>query len=103
MAPWPLPPANRARRLVMATTPVYAFRYRLLGDSPDIAAGTQNLAEDVENKIITMDALWTKFARKTSDEPVASSTVLQDDDHLFIPYEIGIWVWSALLMYTGAA
>ena len=38
------------------TTPVYGFPFLELGDPPDLAAGTENLAQAVETKIIAMDA-----------------------------------------------
>jgi hypothetical protein len=40
-----------------SSTPVYGFPYRLLGDSPDIPAATQTLAEAIEAKIVLMDAI----------------------------------------------
>lgn len=38
------------------TTPVYGFPYLELGDPPDLAAGTEDLATAVEAKFITVDA-----------------------------------------------
>jgi len=38
------------------TTPAFAFRYPSLGDPPDGPTQIQNLATDVENKIVTMDS-----------------------------------------------
>lgn len=38
------------------TTPTYGFRYQTVSDVPNGAVGLQNLATDVENKIITVDA-----------------------------------------------
>lgn len=40
----------------MDTTPVYGFPYLELGDPPDLAAGTEDLATAIETKIIAMDA-----------------------------------------------
>lgn len=37
-------------------TPVYGFRFLELGDPPDLAAGTKNLATDVENKLVSVDS-----------------------------------------------
>lgn len=37
-------------------TPIYNLRYLGLGDAPDLAAGTENLATDVEAKFVTSDA-----------------------------------------------
>jgi hypothetical protein len=38
------------------TTPVYGFPFLELGDPPDLAAGTEDLATAIETKIIAMDA-----------------------------------------------
>ncbi|MBX6750936.1 MAG: hypothetical protein IRY85_14900 [Micromonosporaceae bacterium] len=40
----------------MAQTSVYGLRYLELTDPPDIAAGTRNLAEDVETELARIDA-----------------------------------------------
>lgn len=42
------------------------------------------------------------FVRKSADESVASSTVLQNDDHLFLPLAAnGTFVVEGLLVYNG--
>lgn len=56
------------------TTPVYGFRFLELGDAPDLAAGTENLATDVEAKFVTVDAAIA--AINNLDPVVASSNVL---------------------------
>lgn len=38
------------------TTPIYGFPYLELGDPPDLAAGTEDLAAAVEAKFVTSDA-----------------------------------------------
>jgi hypothetical protein len=38
------------------TTPVYGFPFLELGDPPDLAAGTENLAQAVETKFVSVDA-----------------------------------------------
>jgi hypothetical protein len=44
------------------------------------------------------------LAQKTADESVASSTALQNDDHLFLPVQAGaLYELHAWLLYTGAA
>lgn len=40
----------------MATTPIFAFRYPILGDAPNVPAAVQNLATDVENRIALASA-----------------------------------------------
>ena len=40
-----------------STTPIYGFPYRLLDDSPDIPAATEDLALALETKIAAMDAI----------------------------------------------
>lgn len=40
----------------MAATPTYAFRYPALSNAPNVPQDVQNLAEDVEAKIVTVDA-----------------------------------------------
>lgn len=41
----------------MPSTAIYGLRYRALTDTPDIAAGTQNLAEDVEAELDRIDGV----------------------------------------------
>ncbi|HEY9415885.1 MAG TPA: hypothetical protein VIQ30_14070 [Pseudonocardia sp.] len=55
------------------TTPVYGFPFLELGDPPDLAAGTKNLAQAVETKIISMDSAVS--AINGLAPAVASSTV----------------------------
>ena len=38
------------------TTPIYGLRYLELGDAPDLAAATENLATDVETELVRIDA-----------------------------------------------
>lgn len=63
------------------TTPVYAFPYLELGDPPDLASGTENLATAVEAKFITVDAsvaaingLSVAIASEATTQPAYSST-----------------------------
>ncbi|HET6295035.1 MAG TPA: hypothetical protein VFG33_16750, partial [Kribbella sp.] len=41
-------------------TPLYGFPYLELGDPPDLAAGTENLATAVETKIAAMNTIPTE-------------------------------------------
>lgn len=57
------------------STPVYGLPYLELGDPPDLAAGTENLAVDVETELIRIDAavaaingLAPTSASSTTDE-----------------------------------
>ncbi len=57
----------------MATTPVFGFRYPILGDAPNGPAGLENLALDVETQINK-----TRYARLATDQVKTSNTVLAD-------------------------
>jgi hypothetical protein len=50
-----------------------------------------------------LNYLYRSFARKSADEPVISSTVLQDDNHLFLPMLASeTWTWEGFILYDGA-
>lgn len=66
------------------TTPVYGFPFLELGDPPDLAAGTENLAQAVETKIIAMDAATA--AINALAPTVASSTAnVSTSSTTFVP------------------
>lgn len=63
------------------TTPTYGFPYLELGDPPDLAAGTHDLATAVEGKFVTVDAaiaaingLAPAVVRSTTDETGFTNT-----------------------------
>jgi hypothetical protein len=63
------------------TTPVYGFPFLELGDPPDLAAGTENLATAIESKFISVDAaisaitgLDVAFASSSADETSFQNT-----------------------------
>lgn len=63
------------------STPVYGLPYLELGDPPDLAAGTENLAVDVETELIRIDAaiaaingLAPASASSTTDETGFTNT-----------------------------
>lgn len=59
----------------MASTPVYGFRYQLLGDAPDGPDLGQNLALDVEAKFVSVDAA---VAAINNLAPVVASSTTND-------------------------
>jgi len=63
------------------TTPVYGFPFLELGDPPDLAAGTEDLALALETKLVAVDAataaitgLTHAFASSTTDETGFTNT-----------------------------
>lgn len=63
------------------TTPTYGFPYLELGDPPDLAAGTHDLAAAVETKLVSVDAaisainaLSVAIASEATTQPAYSST-----------------------------
>jgi hypothetical protein len=46
---------------------------------------------------------YDRFAYKTADESLTSSTTLQDDDHLLVPLAVGTYVVQAAYRVSGAA
>lgn len=55
----------------MATTPVFALRYPVLGDAPNGPLAFQNLATDVENLITGSRGLWRQ---DTTGQAIATAT-----------------------------
>lgn len=65
----------------MATTPAYGLRYRALTDTPDIAAGTQNLAQDVEAQLQRIDsaiAALGPIGAEVATQQTTTSTTFTD-------------------------
>ena len=61
------------------------------------AAGWANLVKANEESMMHL------IVRKPSDEPVTSSTVLQNDDHLLLPVAANeIWHFRFVIVYDGA-
>lgn len=58
------------------TTPTYGFRYQTVSDVPNGAAGLQNLATDVENKIITVDASILSHVPTSLEQACTADTVM---------------------------
>jgi hypothetical protein len=95
----------------MAATPVYALPYPGTGESPHGPNQLAALALALEAKLVLLDAAIAAkedpalFIRKPGNEPVTSSTALQDDnDFAFAVAANAVYVLDdALLLYSGAA
>lgn len=58
------------------TTPTYGFRYQTVSDVPNGAVGLQNLATDVENKIITVDASILSHVPTSLEQAATADTTI---------------------------
>lgn len=78
----------------MPTTPTYGFQYPASTDTPDVPYWQQQLAQDVETAVTSIDnrvvAVEDKgFVYKSADESVTNSTTLQNDNHLLFTASAG--------------
>jgi hypothetical protein len=58
------------------TTPTYGFRYQTVSDVPNGAIASQNLATDVENKIVTVDASILSHVPTSLEQAATSDTTM---------------------------
>lgn len=57
------------------TTPVYSFPFLELGDPPDLASGTEDLATAVEGKFVTVDSTLSTHTSSISANATAIATI----------------------------
>lgn len=72
----------------MPGTSIYNLRYQIVGDSPNGAIGTQDLAEDVETQLARIDAALTS-AVSTEAADIAAMEAVR------IPFFAGYGTWCA--------
>lgn len=90
------------------TTP-YNLPYLQLGDAPNIATGTQNLAEAVKTELARIDAAYLPKAdviriRKAADQPVTNNAAIVPDTHLqFSALASRFYIVTAMLIVTQSA
>lgn len=61
-------------------TPIYGLRYRELGDTPDIPAGTKNLADDTEAVLDGLDDRLDTLEAKVAPQPVQVEDATNDTE-----------------------
>lgn len=91
-----------------STLVIFSESVSILGGATDatflVTAAHANLPNEVVVIAPTTGGIVTKVVRKTADETIVSSTVLQDDDHLVLAIGANeVWHIRLILLYTSPA